>query len=55
MSKERISDQIVIRVKPSLRARLQQEAEHAGIKLSLLTGLKLERDDGVQPPQHEAA
>ena len=55
MSKERISDQLVIRVTPSLRTRLEQEAEHAGIKLSKLTRLKLEREDDVQLPQHEAA
>ena len=32
--KERISDQIVIRVTPSLRARLEQEAERVGLELS---------------------
>jgi predicted HicB family RNase H-like nuclease len=55
MSKERISDQIVIRVRPSLRARLEQEAERAGIELSSLARLKLEREDHVQLPQREAA
>ena len=52
---ERISDQIVIRVTPSLRARLEQEAERAGIELSSLARLKLDREDVVQPPQCEAA
>jgi hypothetical protein len=51
---ERISDQIVIRVEPSLRLRLEEEAERAGIGLSRLARLKLKRED-VQPPQHEAA
>jgi len=53
---ERMSDQIVIRVKPSVRARLEQEAEHAGIELSSLARLKLDREEQpAQPSQHEAA
>ena len=52
---ERISDQIVIRVKPSLRTRLEQEAKRARLDLSSLARLKLERDDDIQPPQFEAA
>jgi len=50
---ERISDQIVIRVKPSLRARLEQEAERVGLELSALARLKLEVP--LQLPQREAA
>jgi hypothetical protein len=50
---ERISDQIVIRVKPSLRARLEHEAERVGLELSALARLKLEVP--VQLTQREAA
>ena len=53
MTKERISDQIVIRVTPSLRARLEQETERVGLELSSLARLALE--DRVQLPQREAA
>jgi predicted HicB family RNase H-like nuclease len=53
MSKERISDQIVIRVTPSLRARLEQEAERVGLELSSLAREALE--DRVQLPQQRAA
>ena len=54
MSKERMSDQLVFCVKPSVRARLEQEAESVGIDLSNLARLKLEQPL-VQLPQHEAA
>ena len=52
---ERMSDQIVIRVKPSVRARLEQEAKRVGTDLSSLVRQKLDREDDVQLPQHEAA
>ena len=52
---ERMSDQIVIRVKPSVRARLEQEAERVGLDLSSLARLKLDREDCAQSPQREAA
>jgi hypothetical protein len=52
---ERISDQLVIRVKPSLRARLEQEARLFGVDLTKLARRKLDREEPIQPPQHEAA
>jgi predicted HicB family RNase H-like nuclease len=51
MTKERISGQIVIRVTPSLRARLEQEAERVGLELSSLARLALDVDAGVIIPR----
>jgi hypothetical protein len=56
MSKEHRTSKLVVMLKPSERARLDQKAEQLGLELSSLVRLKtLGSEDRVQPPQHEAA